>query len=57
MEAMQSIEKYGSVDTERHAAVGRDVERLPKEVERATAVAAQSKREWRMQMHATVPFF
>jgi hypothetical protein len=44
-EAMQSIEKYGSVDTERHAAVVRDVERLTKEVESANAAAAQSKRD------------
>jgi hypothetical protein len=45
IEAMQSIEKYGSVDTERHAAVVRDVERLTKELGVSRTAHSQTKRK------------
>lgn len=44
-EAMASIEKYGSVDTARHAAAVKDVERLGKELAAAQAAAAAARQE------------
>ena len=44
-EAMASIEKYGSVDTARHAAAVQDVERLGRELTAAQAAAAAARQE------------